>query len=431
MLGAKSSMLTPRWYPLRPVKPMQAYYNDPHRFVVTWAGRRSGKTEAAKRRKVRKWLGYSGPIADPLVIFGAPTHTQAKRIWWNDLRALIPSDMIQMTSLSERTITLWNNTRLMVLGLDVPQRVEGVSIDDGVLDEYGDMKPEVWEEHLRPALADRNGSMDFIGVPEGRNHYYDLAMNAMADTTGEWGWHHWTSHLVLPEKEIEAMRTTMDPLTFDQEVNASFINFSGRAYYAFDNARNCRKCEYSPHDDLLLCFDFNVEPGTGSIWQQRPTLEYECIGEVHIPRNSNTEAVARKVASMFCHHEGKVYAYGDATGGARGSAKVAGSDWEIIKRELNPIFRDRFFIRVPSVNPKERVRVNSVNSWCMRGDKPMLFVDPGKAPNVVKDFEGVVLLEGGSGEIDKAAHPKLTHLTDGIGYMLHKRTAAEVSTRPG
>jgi hypothetical protein len=47
-----------------------------------------------------------------------------------------------------------------------------------------------------------------------------------------------------------------------------------------------------------------------------------------------------------------------------------------------------------------------------------LMVDPVKAPNVVKDFEGVRLLKGGSGEIDKKADPALTHLTDGIGYYV-------------
>ena len=43
-------------------------------------------------------------------------------------------------------------------------------------------------------------------------------------------------------------------------------------------------------------------------------------------------------------------------------------------------------------------------------------VDPSKAPKTVKDFEGVTLIEGGSGEIDKKTNPELTHLTDAYGY---------------
>jgi hypothetical protein len=38
----------------------------------------------------------------------------------------------------------------------------------------------------------------------------------------------------------------------------------------------------------------------------------------------------------------------------------------------------------------------------------------------VKDLEGVRLLKGGSGEIDKAADPDLTHISDGPGYYIAK-----------
>jgi hypothetical protein len=73
--------------------------------------------------------------------------------------------------------------------------------------------------------------------------------------------------------------------------------------------------------------------------------------------------------------------------------------------------------KVPSANPRERVRLNAVNSRLMTASGDIrLMVDPVKAPNVMKDFEGVRLLEGGSGEIDKKADPHLSHWTDGIGY---------------
>ena len=50
-----------------------------------------------------------------------------------------------------------------------------------------------------------------------------------------------------------------------------------------------------------------------------------------------------------------------------------------------------------------------------------LLVDPVKAPFTVKDFEGVRLIEGGPGEIDKDYDKRLTHLTDAIGYYVEKR----------
>jgi len=44
-------------------------------------------------------------------------------------------------------------------------------------------------------------------------------------------------------------------------------------------------------------------------------------------------------------------------------------------------------------------------------------VDPIKAPHMVEDFEGVTLLEGGSGDIEKKPG-RLTHLSDAIGYYV-------------
>ena len=47
-----------------------------------------------------------------------------------------------------------------------------------------------------------------------------------------------------------------------------------------------------------------------------------------------------------------------------------------------------------------------------------LMVDPQAAPHVAKDLEGVALLKGGSGEIDKKAAPELTHISDALGYYI-------------
>ena len=60
-----------------------------------------------------------------------------------------------------------------------------------------------------------------------------------------------------------------------------------------------------------------------------------------------------------------------------------------------------------------------MNTRCRSGDGVMhLMVDPSACPNLVRDFEGVRLLDGGSGEIDKKADPKLTHMTDALGYYI-------------
>jgi hypothetical protein len=98
-----------------------------------------------------------------------------------------------------------------------------------------------------------------------------------------------------------------------------------------------------------------------------------------------------------------------------------GSDWQLVKVEFQPVFGNLMSLRVPSSNPRERVRLNAVNSRLKSAAGDIrLMVDPVAAPAVVKDFEGVRLLEGGSGEIDKKSDPGLSHWTDSVGYYVAK-----------
>lgn len=412
------------WKLLKPHELQNRYLTCDSRFVVVPAGRRSGKTECAKRRLIRRAL-LDNRHADPWYICCAPTHGQARRIFWRDLKTMIPRQfMAKPPAEGAMSIHLANGAEITVAGLDAPERIEGRSINGAVLDEYGNMKASVWGEHLRPALSDRMGWCDFIGVPEGRNHYYDLYKQAQADESGEWSTFTWTSEEILPAKEIEAAKRDLDELTFNQEYRASFVTFTGRAYYAFDEGLHLGETAYNPALPLIFCFDFNVSPGVCVICQEHDMGGdgmTHIIGEVHIPRDSNTPIVCRKLLEDWGSHVGEVLCYGDATGGARTTSAVKGSDWELIKAELKPHFGQNLKFRVDRANPKERIRVNSMNSRLKSADGAVrMLIDPAKAPNLVKDIEGVRLIDG-SGEIDKKSDPKLTHMTDALGYYICKR----------
>lgn len=434
-------MIIQNWEKFRPHPEQQrlinatiipSLYGQPTlRFPVVPAGRRSGKTAIAKRKLIiSAMLGTKYNI--PRFFAAAPTRDQAKRIWWDDLKMMTPPEhQSRPPSESELTIYFTSGSQLVVVGLDKPQRIEGVPWDGGVLDEYGNMKEKAWVENVRPALSDRRGWCWFIGVPEGRNHYYDLYKKAKADQTGEWGDFHWKSADILDPKEIEAAKRDLDEMTYLQEYEGSFLSFEGRVYYSFDENNNTARIKYNPKAPLIFCFDFNVSPGTAAIIQEKTRFDREgnaligdtitcIIGEVYIERNSNTPMVCRKLIKDWGEHQGQIYLYGDATGGASGSAKVAGSDWDIIKKIMNGHFgNDRVHYRIPNQNPYERERINAVNSRCKSMEGVVrLLVDPSKAPMTVKDFEGVQYIPGGAGEIDKKKNPKLSHLTDAIGYYV-------------
>ncbi len=437
-------MLTDRWERLRPHPVQLAYRSSPHRFNVIPAGRRSGKTERFKRKLVQRAL--RGTQFFPARFFAAaPTRDQAKRIYWDDLKALVPSALTVDVRETELMLRL-PLSEIWVVGLDKPQRIEGQPWDGGGLDEYADMKPEAWTRHVRPALSDRQGWCDFLGVPEGRNHYYDLYEAARAEMMArqgesDWGAYTWPSSDILPPEEIEAARRDLDELTFAQEFEASFVNFSGRAYYGFrgdpwEQGGNLAILAYDPRASLVFCFDFNVDPGVAVVCQEMELANGSSgtgvIGEVWVPRNSNTPVVVRKLLHDWGEHAGPVTCYGDATGGARGSAQVEGSDWDLIKRDMTAHFRSRASFKVSASNPAERARVNAMNTRLRSAEGSVrLLVDPKKAPHLVRDLEGVRVLAGGSGELDKKRDLQLTHPSDALGYYVESeypvRTRGQVT----
>jgi hypothetical protein len=429
-LDTSPILLPPRWTLMTNHAMQQGYLHSAHRFNVVPAGRRSGKSEIAKRRLVKRAMRGTR-FLNSRFFAAAPTYGQAKRIYWSDLKLLVPDWAKRgRPSESELVIPLRTGAEIHVFGMDKPERIEGSPWDGGILDEYGNMKSQAWGANVRPALSDRRGWCDLIGVPEGRNHYYDVKLRAEADVkengdAATWGYYHWFSSDILPPEEIAMAKQDLDLLTYQQEYEGSFINFEGRAYYVFDSEIHSAPLVYNPKAPISFCFDFNVDPGVAAICQEQmlPSnlIGTGVIGEVYIERNSNTPAVCRKLIADWGKHQGRISCYGDATGGARGTAKVEGSDWDLIKATLNPHFGSRISYLVDAANPAERARINAVNSRLMSASGDIrLIVDGSKAPHVVKDLDGVVLLKGGSGELDKKATPALTHISDALGYYIAK-----------
>jgi len=437
--------LSARWTELAPHPVQDAYKASQKRFIITDAGRRSGKSEIAKRKGVKRAANFRLP--NGRFLFTAPTHDQAAEIYWDDVKALCAGLIVRKNE-THRWVQLVNGAKIYVAGMDVPERAEGSPLDGIICDEFANFKPHAWPKHIRPALSTKGrlGWAIFPSVPEGRNHYFKLweeANRQIAELgdASDWAIFHWKSAEIIDPEEIAAARRDLDELTFRQEYEGAFVNYAGLAYDNFDRNVNAKeRLRHDPGRPLLFFFDFNASPGIAVVAQELPFHEFEplyrpkidrhplqIIGEVYIPRHSKTSAVCRKLIEDWGpagkNHRGEVHLYGDATGGSDGSAKDAGSDWDIIKRELRPVFGERIRDHVPHQNPRERARVNALRSRVRTTEGIVrLLVDPYAAPHVVEDFEGTTTLEGGSGEIDKDANEgKFSHMTDGIGYYCAKQ----------
>ena len=426
-------MLTERWSQLDEHKEQLHLVNSKARFRVVAAGRRSGKTERLKRQLVRASL--RPPSVDhPTFVAAAPTRDQAKRIFWQDLKSLSPREWVTGISESELTIRYRTGAQLMVVGLDRPQRIEGIPVDGIGIDEIAEVKRESWEQSIRPALSTkgRPGWAWFTGRPKGRGLFYELY--SRAGTRDGWESFTWTSATVIDPQEVEQARADLDPLTFAQEYEAQWVSFEGLAYYQWDPREHLRQLTLLPFLPVAVSLDFNVDPGTAAIMQEQ-TIDGQqatcVVDEVHIPHNSNTPAVCRKIIEKLKGHNGEIHVYGDPAGGARHTSQSDGTDWDIVRNMLRPVFGERLRMRVAKHHPYIRDRVNCVNTRLKSAAGIVRFaVDPRTAPNVVRDFEGVTLLKGGSGEIDKVGCERqgLTHLSEAIGYYIHERHPIESRT---
>lgn len=424
------------WYDLRPHKTQYAYWSCESRFIIVPAGRRSGKTIIAKRKGITKALeDFRDLSPSPFYAFAAPTRDQAKKIFWEDICRMVPREfMAGRPRESDLEIRLKHGPIIAVVGLDAPQRIEGRPLDWICIDETGNTKPDTFERHVSPSLdtEGRLGSALLIGVPRGRNHYYKLFKKACE---GEWGnasAFTWKSSEILSPETIAAAKARMDKLTYEQEYDATFLNFLGRAYKPFTEATHCDRFEYNPSLPLIFTFDFNVSPGVAGVFQEqyykgdKPNVDRRVpisakIGEVWIEQESDTKLVCRELIRDWKHHTGFVYIYGDATGGAKKTSQTEGTDWDIAKAQLRPVFGERLKFRVPDSNPLERVRLNAMNTRLQTADDQIRLMLDNRLKYSIADYEGTVLKKDGSGELDKDDDPDRTHMTDGDGYYIAEK----------
>ena len=207
-------------------------YKDPTRFRIVVAGRRFGKSHLAIAEACCAALDEQNVLRQPVYLI-APTQPQAKIIYWRQLiDKLYP--IIVNTNVNEGHITLNNGVLIGVKGADNPDTLRGPGLWFAVLDEYASMKPFVWNEIIRPALADSRGRAMFIGTPAGRNHFYTIYEHARMGDDPDWKAWHFESILnpYLPAGEIEAARRTMSTAAFNKEFRASFATGSGGVFKA-------------------------------------------------------------------------------------------------------------------------------------------------------------------------------------------------------
>jgi len=197
-------------------------FHSKKRFKIVAAGRRFGKSYLSA------WMLLINAIQSTSkdVYYVAPTFQQAKDIMWELLKDL-GRDLIAQAHENTATLTLINGRKIYLKGSDRESTLRGAGLAFVVMDEMANIKPVVWEQIIRPTLADVKGSCLMIGTPASKNHFYDLYNEALEDDEWDAFQFNSTDNPFLPEEEIEAARKNMSSMAFRQEFEASFETGSG------------------------------------------------------------------------------------------------------------------------------------------------------------------------------------------------------------
>lgn len=409
-----------RWYPLK-YHPVQAALTqaveDGVRFPVVPAGRRSGKTERAKRFVCKQGMLYP----NEKYFAAAPTYGQAKKIFWDDLKDLTLSCLHQRPpSESELKIYLPNGSEIHVIGLDQPQRIEGVNWTGGVVDEIADVKGTALNANIMPALNTIDPRRPFYrpwcwftGVPDGLNHFYEMAEYAKTSGDPDWGYYHWKSAEILPPDVIEAAKRTMSALEYAQEYEASFATATGRIYSDYDTGNHTTQT-IMEHEALHWSHDQNFTPLSSCIAVIRggyPFFLDEIVLTSAISRQSALEFVDR-----YANHKNKmVYVYGDPSG-RNGEKHGHRSDYTEIE-EVLALHGWRYERRVKSAHPAIKDRQNAVRALILNAKGARrLFVNPNSAKWCHKGLATVQLQQGSTFQEDQKN--EYQHITTAIGYFI-------------
>ena len=234
--------------PYTPRHPKVHALLESYRFITVVAHRRFGKTVLAVNHLIKgaatckRRAGRFGYIA--------PFLNQAKMIAWDYLRyytAPIPGIKVNASELS---VILPNGSMIRIFGADNPDALRGGYFDIVVLDEVAQMKPEVWHEIIRPALADRKGSAVFIGTPKGQNIFKELFDRGLKGDDPEW-----TSVMyradetgVIEERELASLKAEMSDNAFRQEFLCDFSAESDDILIPIDLVSVAVKRQYVERD---------------------------------------------------------------------------------------------------------------------------------------------------------------------------------------
>lgn len=254
-------------------RPLQLeYHNRKERWAIAVCHRRFGKTVMVLNDLVRDIV--TCPKPRPRGAYIAPLYRQAKAVAWDYLQEFTRAIPGMTYNQAELRADFPNGARISLYGADSPDSLRGIYLDAVALDEYAQMSERVWEEIIRPALADRKGRATFIGTPMGHNSFYQLYSRYREDPDWYVVVHKASETKYVDEDELADQRKQLSDERYAQEFECSWTaaivgSYYGRLLEDAEKSGRLRNISADPGYLVETWWDLGIGDSTAIWFAQR------------------------------------------------------------------------------------------------------------------------------------------------------------------
>lgn len=172
------------------------------------------------------------------------------------------------------------------LTADHPETILGEGFDGVIVDEAARIEKAVWEQYIRPALADKSGWGIMISTPKGRNWFHDFFTRGQDPEETQYKSYRFTSldnPYFRQEEWDEAKRTTPQDV-FRQEYEAEFLEDSAGVFRGVEDCLVDAEapgapdvvigCDLAKHTDYTVLIAMDRKTGGCIAWDRFNHLDW-------------------------------------------------------------------------------------------------------------------------------------------------------------
>lgn len=258
---------------------------DNHRVIGAFAGKRSGKTECGAIKAImlqEQKVNYNKKSIDPFVgAIIAPTFQMLTRLSLKKFM-LYAKPFIRNFNKSTYEIEWHDGSIIYGLSADRPERIEGLKLHWGWLDEVFQMSEQLFLE-LKARTSDTQGNIiatgslgvQFINPKQHWAYKYFKEKPDQNTSCYEWST---KDNPHFPKDELESLRNQLDPVTFRAMFEIDWDTIPKNAvYHLFSNDNVIESYSYNPSWPTYISIDwgfahdmavgfFQVNPVNGTVF---------------------------------------------------------------------------------------------------------------------------------------------------------------------